>query len=36
MIVETYEKKGMQFWEKVIWSDETKVELFARNTATSF
>ena len=21
--VETYEKKGMQFWEKVIWSDET-------------
>ncbi len=33
--VETYEKKGMQFWEKVIWSDETKVELFGRNTATS-
>ena len=33
--VETYEKKGMQFWEKVIWSDETKVELFRRNTATS-
>ena len=30
--VETYEKKGMQFWEKVIWSDETKVELFGRNT----
>ena len=25
----------MQFWEKVIWSDETKVELFGRNTATS-
>ena len=24
----------MQFWEKVIWSDETKVELFRRNTAT--
>ena len=22
---ETYEKKNMQFWEKVIWSDETKV-----------
>ena len=33
--VETYEKKGMQFWEKVIWLDETKVELFGRNTATS-
>ena len=33
--VETYEKKGMQFWEKVIWSDEMKVELFVRNTATS-
>ena len=33
--VETYEKKGMQFWEKVIWSDETKAELFGRNTATS-
>ena len=32
---ETYEKKGMQFWEKVIWSDETKVELFGRNTATN-
>ena len=25
----------MQFWEKVIWSDETKVELFGRNTALS-
>ena len=33
--VETYEKKGMQFWEKVIWSDETKVKLFGRNIATS-
>ena len=33
--VETYEKKGMQFGKKVIWSDETKVELFRRNTATS-
>ena len=33
--VETYEKKGMQFWEKVICLDETKVELFRRNTATS-
>ena len=25
-LVETYEKKGLQFWEKVIWSDETKIE----------
>ncbi len=25
--VETYERKGMQFGGKVIWSDETKVEL---------
>ena len=33
--IETYEKKGMQFWEKVIRSDETKVELFGRNTTTS-
>ena len=33
--VEIYEKNGMQFWEKVIWSDETKVVLFGRNTATS-
>ena len=33
--VETYEKKSMQFWEKIIWSDETKVELFGRNIATS-
>ena len=33
--VETYEKKGKQFWEKVIWSDEKKVELFGRNIATS-
>ena len=33
--VETNEKKGMQFWEKVIWSDETKVEQFGRNKATS-
>ena len=34
--VETYEKKNMQFWEKGIWSNEMKVELFGRNTATSF
>ena len=33
--VETYEKKSMQFGEKVIWSDETKVALFGRNTAKS-
>ena len=33
--METYEKKNMQFWEKVIWLDETKVELFGRNTPTS-
>ena len=33
--VETYEKKNMQFCEKGIWSNETKVELFGRNTATS-
>ena len=33
--LETYEKKGMQFWEKVIWSDETKLELFGRNTAAN-
>ena len=30
--VKTYEKKGMQFWEKVIWSGKTKFELFKRNT----
>ena len=30
--VETYEKKNMQFWEKGIWSNETKVKLFGRNT----
>ena len=34
--VETYAKKNMQFWEKGIWSNETKEELFGRNTATSF
>ena len=33
--VETYEKKGMQFWKKVIWWNEAKVKLFGRNTATS-
>ena len=33
--VKTYEKKAMQFWEKVIWSDETEVEIFGRNAATS-
>ena len=33
--VKTYERKGLQFWEKGIWLDETKVELFGRNTATS-
>ena len=35
MFVKTYEKKGMQFWGKVIWLDETKVEQFGKNTATS-
>ena len=33
--VETYEKKGMQFWENVTWLDETKVDLFGRNTVTN-
>ena len=33
--VKTYEKKNMQFWEKGIWSKETKVGLFGRNPATS-
>ena len=33
--VETYEKKNMQFWEKGIWSNETKVGLFGRKKATS-
>ena len=28
-------KENMQFWEKGIWSNETKVKLFGRNTATS-
>ena len=32
--VKTYEKKNMQFWEKGIWSKETNVEPFGRNTAT--
>ena len=33
--VDNYEKKNMQFWEKRICSNEAKVELFGRNTATS-
>ena len=33
--VETYEKKNMRFGEKGNWSNETKVELFGRNTRTS-
>ena len=33
--IETYAKKGKQFWEKVIWSDETKVEQFRWNTTTT-
>ena len=32
--VEMCEKKGVQFLEKVIWSDETKVELFGTNTTS--
>ena len=32
--VETYGKKNMLFWKKRIWSIETKVELFGRNTET--
>ena len=33
--VETYDTKSMQFWEKIISLDETKVELLGRNTAKS-
>lgn len=29
----TYENMPNSFWEKVIWSDETKIELFGRNNA---
>ena len=28
-------KERYDFWEKLIWSDKTKVELFGKNTATS-
>lgn len=32
--VENYKDKSPVFWEKVLWSDETKIELFGRNTST--
>lgn len=32
--VKTYGEQPQEFWNKVIWSDETKIEIFGRNTAT--
>ena len=32
--VEKYENNLDVFYEKIIWSDETKIELFGRNTST--
>lgn len=32
--VKTYGEKPQEFWDKIIWSDETKIELFGRNSAT--
>ena len=32
--VKTYGEKPQEFGDKVIWSDETKIELFERNSAT--
>ena len=32
--VETYDEKRREVWETVIWSDEIKIELLGRNTAT--
>ena len=32
--VNEYQCKSEDFWNKVIWSDETKIELFGRNMRT--
>ena len=32
--VKTYGEKPQEFWNKVIWSDETKIEILGRNIAT--
>ena len=32
--VKTYGEKPQEFGDKVIWSDETKIKLFERNSAT--
>ena len=31
--VKTYGEKPQEFWNKVIWTDETKIEIFGRNSA---
>ena len=32
--VKTYQCEPNEFWNKVLWSDETKIELFGKNMST--
>ena len=31
MYTKTFQDKGSTYWDRILWSDETKIELFGHN-----